>query len=200
MAAVVLGGLSSTLGIVLFSKLVQKRPHNDDASSSSPSLSPLLSYSADTPDLKQPWVSNHRAQGILTYLHIAYPLVLLVWFIVVFTLRSIATSRTEEEDVETDPSTPTQVGPGGKPLPKISPSRSDGKQDVLDFSKPRKLLFEWLSLGAALTFVGNAITVVVHALYARNEDWWCGQAVVVCHPHHHHGNWTKWATVPPGAS
>ncbi|KAG9552746.1 hypothetical protein KCU97_g19394, partial [Aureobasidium melanogenum] len=44
---------------------------------------------------------------------------------------------------------------------------------------PRKLLFEWLSLAATLTLAGNAVTVVVHALYARKEEWWCGQATVV---------------------
>ncbi|GAM85402.1 hypothetical protein ANO11243_034090 [Dothideomycetidae sp. 11243] len=120
------------------------------------------------------------AQNILTYLHSAYPLILLAFFIAAFTVRSIATSRAESDADEEVPD-PSQLGPGGKPLPRKSPARlrKESQQDVLDFSRPRKLLFQWLSLGAAMTLVGNAVTVVVHALYARDEDWWCGQAMVI---------------------
>ena len=52
--------------------------------------------------------------------------------------------------------------------------------EALDFSKPRKLLFEWLSVAVVFTFAGNILVVIVHALYARKEQWWCGQAPTVC--------------------
>lgn len=126
---------------------------------------------------KQPWVSNHTAQSVLNYLHFAYPLILLAFFLVATTLRSIYAAPNDNTTQDADE--PTVLGPGGKPLPKKSMINRTVEHGELDFSKPRKLLFEWLSLGAALTFVGNSITVIVHALYAREEEWWCGQAVVV---------------------
>ncbi|KAF4556035.1 ABC transporter-like protein 14 [Elsinoe fawcettii] len=174
--AVVGGSLISALGLLLFGKLVQ---HNDGGSSQS--LAQFHLASADLNEPRQPWVSNRVAQNILSYGHAAYPIVLLAFFITVFTIRSIAASNSESDD-ESDEASATsspQLGPGGKPLPKKSPSNRDGSRDVLDFSRPRKLLFEWLSLAVALTFAGNAINVVVHALYARSEQWWCGQATVI---------------------
>ena len=123
--------------------------------------------------MKHPWVSTRSAQSILTYLHFAYPLILLAFFITIFTLRSILTASKDN----TVGATEEHIGPGGKPLPKkIS---TETRSHDLDFSRPRKLLFMWLALGAALTFVGTAITIIVHALYARSEQWWCGQSVVV---------------------
>lgn len=127
--------------------------------------------------MKQPWVSNRTAQNILRVLHFAYPLIILFFFLTTFTVRSILTAGNDNTD-ENPAAEP--VGPGGKPLPKKAPPK---KKDVLDFSRSRKLLFEWLSLGVALTLLGNSITVIVHALYAREEQWWCGQAAVVSMTH-----------------
>ncbi|THX88130.1 hypothetical protein D6D05_01858 [Aureobasidium pullulans] len=121
------------------------------------------------------WVAEHKAQRLLSIIHFAYPIVLLVFFLTTFTIRSIVQSRSDDKkDAASEP----LLGPGGKPLPKKkAPLQNDNA--FLDFSRPRKLLFEWLALGATLTLVGNAITVIVHALYARKEEWWCGQATVV---------------------
>ena len=47
-------------------------------------------------------------------------------------------------------------------------------------SRPRKLLFEWLMVGALATLAGNIVLVIVHALMERKENWWCGQAPTVC--------------------
>lgn len=123
-----------------------------------------------------PWVSNNTAQRLLTTIHFAYPVVLLVFFMAVFTIRSIVTSSSNKSGETTSEE---QLGPGGKPLPKKKAPLLNSNRNMLDFSRPRKLLFEWISLGVALTFVGNSITVIVHALYARSEEWWCGQAPVV---------------------
>ncbi|KAG9651682.1 putative ABC transporter, partial [Aureobasidium melanogenum] len=122
------------------------------------------------------WVAEHKAQRLLSIVHFAYPIVLLFFFLTTFTIRSILTARTDGSD---DSKSEPQFGPGGKPLPKKKAPVDNTKNTFLDFSRPRKLLFEWLSLAATLTLAGNAVTVIVHALYARKEEWWCGQATVV---------------------
>ncbi|KAI5240678.1 hypothetical protein E4T43_05939 [Aureobasidium subglaciale] len=120
------------------------------------------------------WVAEHKAQRLLTIVHFAYPIILLFYFLTAFTIRSIISARNDEPDnAVSEP----QLGPGGKPLPKKKAPAE--KNTFLDFSRPRKLLFEWLALAATLTLAGNAVTVIVHALYARKEEWWCGQATVV---------------------
>jgi hypothetical protein len=113
------------------------------------------------------WVAEHKAQRLLSIIHFAYPIVLLVYFLTTFTIRSILSAPKQESD---DKTSEPQLGPGGKPLPKKKAPAED-KNTFLDFSRPRKLLFEWLALAATLTLAGNAVTVVVHALYARKEEW-----------------------------
>ncbi|KAL1304064.1 hypothetical protein AAFC00_000499 [Neodothiora populina] len=128
------------------------------------------------------WPSNQTSLRILKYLHFAYPLILLAFFITTFTAHSIiSANRAHKKSVQDqNQTTDEHTGPGGKALPKkTGANAANDKKKVLDFSRPRKLLFEWLALGAALTFVGNAITVVTHALFSREEQWWCGQAVVI---------------------
>lgn len=126
---------------------------------------------------KQTWVSNQAAQSILTYTHFAYPLILLAFFLVATTLRSIYAVHNHNTNDNADAA--VVLGPGGKPLPQKTTLSRSVEHGELDFSRPRKLLFEWISLGVVMTFAGNAITVITHSLYARKEEWWCGQAVVV---------------------
>jgi len=126
----------------------------------------------------RPWVSNNTAQAILTYVHYASPIILLVFFLGAFTTHSILTAS--KDDILQPES--NQTGPGGKPLPRnTSPSarKDEEKQKDLDFSPARKLLFNWLSVAVILTFLGNAVIVIVHALLDRKHEWWCGQSVVV---------------------
>ncbi|KAF6226337.1 hypothetical protein HO133_009203 [Letharia lupina] len=117
------------------------------------------------------------AQEIMVYTHYASPIILLVFFLVAFTAHSILTAS--KEDV-VQPET-GQTGPGGKPLPRNSSptAKAAREKKALDFSPSRKLLFTWLSAGVVLTFLGNAVTVIVHALLDRKDNWWCGQAVVI---------------------
>lgn len=122
-----------------------------------------------------PWVSDPVAQGVQTVVHIVHPILLLFLYLVAFTVRSITTAS---NDNDTKPA--PQLGPLGKPLP----AKNAGKREPvipqeLDFSKPRKLLFEWLSVGVLFSLLGNIVVVIVHALYAREERWWCGQATTV---------------------
>ncbi|KAK5134005.1 hypothetical protein LTR08_007010 [Meristemomyces frigidus] len=119
-----------------------------------------------------PWVSDPVAQKILTSLQVAYPIALLCLYIIAFTARSIYTAaNTNETTPETE-----QLGPGGKPLPQKNKKEPAG---ILDFSRARKLLFQWLSLGVLATLAANVAVVVVHALLEREERWWCGQAPTV---------------------
>jgi ATP-binding cassette, subfamily B, vacuolar membrane transporter HMT1/ACLQ len=123
-----------------------------------------------------PWVSNPVAQNILTYTQIAYPIILLPLYIITFTIRSIVTAR--NDNANTKPQA-EQLGPGGKPLPKKTNKPEPTIPTSLDFSRPRKLLFDWLSVGILLTLGGNIAVVIVHALVEREERWWCGQAPTV---------------------
>ncbi len=118
------------------------------------------------------------AHEVMVYTHYASPIILLVFFLVAFTAHSILTASKEDViQVQTG-----QTGPGGKPLPRTSSptAKAAREKKALDFSPSRKLLFTWLSVGVVLTFLGNAVTVIVHALLDRKDNWWCGQAVVVC--------------------
>jgi len=115
------------------------------------------------------------AAKFLDFLQYAYPIILLAFFLLAFTVRSIATSSSANSKAD-EPI----YGPGGKPLPLSKKAKKSSKSDPgPKLSRPRKLVFEWLSVAACLTFVANAINVIVHALYARRHGWWCGQAPVV---------------------
>ena len=174
MSTTVLSAVAQAAGLVLFSKSLS----NDNTTSSIPTTTSF--FTTSTPGVpKRPWVSNHTAQDILTYTHFTYPLILLAWFIAIFTYESIASSGNTTTAAADTPGSPL-LGPGGKPLPDRSNKASKPDQNhLLDFSRPRKLLFIWLSVAALFTFFGNGLVTIIHALYGRNEEWWCGQAYVV---------------------
>lgn len=120
------------------------------------------------------FVSDPVAQGLLDYVQIAYPLILLFLYLVAFTVRSIATARTDA-DADGAQQQPKQLGPNGKPLPERQTRKDDDLQNAaLDFSKPRKLLFQWLTVGVVFTLLANIVVILVHALYSRKDGWWCG--------------------------
>lgn len=128
--------------------------------------------------LPLPWVSNPVAQRVLRYSQIAYPIVLLLLYLVTFTVRSVLTASEEEDAVHE----PEQLGPGGKPLPlrkNNGPKKQPNIPHGLDFSRSRKLLFEWLSVAVIFSLSANIVVVIVHALLARKERWWCGEAPTV---------------------
>lgn len=125
----------------------------------------------------RPLASRRAATDILVYIHYTSPIILLAFFLVAFTVHSISTASTDD----IVHASPEQTGPGGKPLPKsTSPSaRARREKQILDFSPTRKLLFAWLSVGAILTLVGNAVVVILHAVLDRQNHWWCGESVAV---------------------
>lgn len=125
-----------------------------------------------------PWVSDPTAQALLNYTQITCPMLLLSLYILTFTVQTIVAARREGEV----PQQTDQLGPGGKPLPKKKHNEPKKEADAvhgLDFSPPRKLLFEWLSVGVIASLLANIVVVILHALLARKEGWWCGQAPTV---------------------
>jgi len=121
------------------------------------------------------------AAGALDVLQYAYPIILLAFFLLVFTVRSIASST----DSNTNDAEQPLFGPGGKPLPTSKKAKLHSSlNDHSEISRSRKLVFEWLSVIACLTWVANAVNVIIHALYSRKQGWWCGQSAVVssCFP------------------
>jgi len=127
------------------------------------------------PDDEQPWELAAAIRSALVILQYSYPVFLLVFFLVAFTVRSIAASNSNANVAK-----PTTTGPGGKPLPATDPTRNFVKRTSHDdVTHSQKLLFTWLSLFAAATFVGNAAVSVTHAVVANTETWWAGNHVVV---------------------
>ena len=126
--------------------------------------------------VRRPWVSNPVAQDVLVYVHYSYPIILLVFFLAATTTHAVLTAS-KDEVVQAEPD---QTGPGGKPLPRTtSPGAKKKTQQTIDFSPTRKLFFSWISVAAILTFLGDAILIMVHALMDKEDNWWCGQSVVV---------------------
>lgn len=125
-----------------------------------------------------PSISPGAAYWILHYAQYTYPLVLLIVFLATFFAHSIISSPTNQSVS----SRSNVTGPGGKPLPPRSrpPSSSPPKPTNEGFGKIRSLLFCWLSVGLILTFVGDIVNIVAHALTERKVGWWCGEAPAVC--------------------
>lgn len=124
----------------------------------------------------EPWVSNHTASRILHITHYAYPIVILLDFLVAFTIHSILTAA---DDTPTTAAS-TKTGPGGKPLPRNTRrSRKEAlkKTEATDFGRSQKLTLNWLVIGLIVTFLANAVNSIAHALAKR--PWWCGEAAVV---------------------
>ena len=134
------------------------------------------SHSDSNHDSTELWFSNQVAAHILHVTHYAYPIILLLAFLLVFTFHSVYTAA----DDTVNSSGPKKTGPGGKPLPPTT--RRSGKQTATetetDFSRSQKLTFNWLLVGVIISFVGNAVNTILHALVKR--PWWCGKATVVC--------------------
>ena len=119
--------------------------------------------------------STHRpARVTLGYLHIGYPIFLLVVFIAAFIASSILAARKVGQN-----GSQVNYGPGGRPLPKRSRSTVAVVKPVQTYSHNTKLVFKWLSVAVLVTFVFEAALNIAHTVVARSEHWWCGQSLVV---------------------
>ncbi|KAG8533737.1 uncharacterized protein KY384_001478 [Bacidia gigantensis] len=92
-------------------------------------------------------------------------------------IRSVLEGEAEEASKPTSQLT----GPGGRPLPRTdSPSlKPKLSEERLDLSSGRKFFFVIMSIILQLTFLGNAVIAVTHALTHQHENWWCGEAYVI---------------------
>jgi hypothetical protein len=141
-----------------------------------PPLQVDVSAAADSDNDHERWTYAGPVRNTITVLQYAYPIVMLVFFLAAFTVRSIAASKSN-----TNIAKPTTTGPGGKPLPATDPTRNFVKKLVHDdVTQTQKRVFEWVSLATAFTFVGNSVIVIAHALAQTQEHWWAGKSVVVC--------------------
>lgn len=113
----------------------------------------------------------HAALELLEYLRTAYPVFLLILFIVAFLANTILGARNANR-----PESP-RMGPGGRPLP--TRSRSSGLRKMQGFSKTVKRVFDWLSVAVLVTFLADATIYILHVMAARSEQWWRGQSTVV---------------------
>lgn len=124
---------------------------------------------------------HHVLRGALDYLRISYPIVLLVVFAAAFVANSILTARTASRNPPA--ARASQTGPGGRPLPQRSRSTVAVVKAPQKFSRNANAGFVWLSCGILVTLVAEAAINVAHVMVARSQQWWCGQAVVVCTEH-----------------
>jgi hypothetical protein len=139
-------------------------------------------------DKDDEWDHAPAIRSVLVILQYSYPVFLLVFFLVAFTARSIAASHSNSHVAK-----PTTTGPGGKPLPATDPTRNFVKKTQHDdVTHSQKLLFTWLSVFAAASFVGNAAVSVTHAVVDHTDQWWAGNNVVVCTPPWTHGPVDLW--------
>ncbi|KAH7406500.1 hypothetical protein DE146DRAFT_395126 [Phaeosphaeria sp. MPI-PUGE-AT-0046c] len=121
------------------------------------------------------WGPAASLRNTVTILQYAYPILMLVFFLAAFTVRSIAATNSNANIAK-----PTTTGPGGKPLPATDPTRNFVKKTVHDdVTQTQKRVFEWVSLATALTFIGNSVLVIAHSLVKQKEHWWAGKSVVI---------------------
>jgi ATP-binding cassette, subfamily B, vacuolar membrane transporter HMT1/ACLQ len=126
------------------------------------------------------WHGQNIVATVLAAVYYFSPVVLLFFFLVAFTIRSVrASSPPTVEELNNGPTvSEILIGPGGKPLPQRKLTGLQRRRDKAnDFSLPRKLVFQWLSIGATSTFLCSAAAVITHVL--NEHQWWCGDQLVV---------------------
>lgn len=122
--------------------------------------------------------ASHRpARVLLEYLHIGYPIFLLVVFIAAFIASSIIAAKNVGKN-----GNQINYGPGGRPLPKRSRSTMAVAKPLQTYSHNTMLVFKWLSVAVLVTFIADAAINIAHTVLARSEHWWCGQSLVVRYP------------------
>ena len=130
---------------------------------------------AGTPDGPAAAAAAAAAAQLQQRLHFAYPVVLLVFFLVSFMTHSILATAPEKHSTEAPVS-----GPGGKPLPRNKRRYSQAPRPQLpDFGPGAKAFFKWTTVAVSLTFLVQAALIILHVLVARSEGWWCGQHAAV---------------------
>ncbi|KAL4890792.1 hypothetical protein BDV59DRAFT_194735 [Aspergillus ambiguus] len=118
--------------------------------------------------------SHHATRELLEYLRTGYPILLFLVFLSSFVANSVITAK----NVNRNPSA-MGTGPGGRPLPKRSRSTVAVMKAPRKFSRNTELAFKWLLVGIMVTFFSEAALNIAHVMISRDEQWWCGQSVVI---------------------
>lgn len=125
------------------------------------------------------WYTSHQGiEDTIRVIHNAYPVVLLLMFMVSLVVHGIRNAESAEPTANAY-TKPKATGPGGKPLPTTIVSTKAKKPEATRLTLVRRFLFAWLSVGLIATFLGNAANILVHALSARKDGYWCGSSGVV---------------------
>lgn len=123
-------------------------------------------------------VSMDTCLEILNITKEASPAIVLGLFLVVFIIHGILTAPNDVDKVQIH----AMKGPGGRPLPqrRVSANRVTENVNVKDFSPRAKLVFRLLQLVVLVTFILNAIAIILQTLIYRKDEWWPGESAVVC--------------------
>jgi hypothetical protein len=125
-----------------------------------------------------PVVPLDKCREILNITKTAYPGIIFLVFLVSFIAYGIINAPDDSDKVKIHPT----LGPGGRPLPQRRKSANQVKQavKVKDLSKNAKLVFRTISSGILLTWAINSVQLILQVIIYKKEQWWPGQAAVVC--------------------
>lgn len=134
----------------------------------------MVSWDRYTAMKSSPSHASHSASSAARILQVtqsAYPILLLIVFLVTLTVHGIrAGSKSKAKATNTG-----HAESNGGVLKNIE----NANQHDMDPTRAQKALFLWLSVILTTTFIGDAVNIIVHALMQR--PWWCGEAPVVSH-------------------
>ena len=107
----------------------------------------------------------------------AYPAIVLGLFVVGFVIYGIINAPGDGEEVKVD----ALLGPGGRPLPfrRKSANQARDAAATKDFTPAAKLAFRLGQTGIILTFIVDAVIILLQVLLYRKNQWWPGQSAIV---------------------
>ena len=107
----------------------------------------------------------------------AYPAIVLGLFVICFVIYGIVNAPDEGDSV----SVGALRGPGGRPLPYRRKSANQVKEAgaIKDFSPVAKLIFRLGQTAVILTFIVDAVLILLQVLLYRKDQWWPGQSAIV---------------------
>ena len=127
------------------------------------------------------WTLSQTAR-VLSVIKFVYAPVILGVFLVAFIIYGVRNAPEDGDRVQIH----SMRGPGGRPLPhrRVSAKQLKEAAKVKDFSPNAKLIFKLFSTGILLTFLGQAVLIILQVLAYRQDKWWPGQTPVVSQPFH----------------
>lgn len=107
----------------------------------------------------------------------AYPALVLTLFVVGFVIYGIVNAPDDGDQVRIQ----NLRGPGGRPLPCRRRSANQVKKAaaIKDFSSTAKWIFRLGQTAIILTFIVDAVIILLQVLLFRKDQWWPGQSAVV---------------------